>query len=260
MARFLRIPGVKFTDNSLPLIQPYEDRVKQILGLKGWFRARTDTFLTDQGAVWADESDSKLNFRQLDESMIPELINNAVKGHAALRWSGDKSINLIWDGQTDVSSTAKTTRIAVCKVGDVAGYVDTPFVFSSFMAAGNAERNSLYYRYSSSRFEYGVDSSVNYSPDTGLEPGQWCFVICSYDENTNKSSISVNGRQASSVNISEPVTLSSELVLGSSRSTGASSFNGDIAEFMYVESDLLAPENSETLNMLIGYLSTKYGI
>jgi len=263
MARFIKIPGVIFTDTELPKIEPYEDNISAIPEVKGWFRAGSESILIGPSGemVWLNEIDNNLHCRQSNASMQPTLQTNSIGENSSLKWDGDKNCNLVWDGLTDVSASAKTTRVVVFKAEQAEGYTPSPFVFGSSVGGGNSKRNALYLRYSSKQLEYAVDTQTHVADFGVIQLGEWVFVICSYDESINQNSLSVNGSDRKVKTIPEPSSgLSNDLIIGSLTQEGISSWNGDIAEFMYIEKDLLAPENNEELVLIKNYLFAKYGI
>ena len=263
MARFIKIPNVVFTDSTLPKVESYEDKITAMPDIKGWFRAREDTVMYEPNGemVWLNDIENGLPCRQASVAMQPTLVENVVQGHASLVWPGDKNANLIWDGQTNIGVDAKTTRIIVLRAALVEGYTSVPFAFASDVAAGNTKRNALYYRYSSNQLEFAVDSPSNYGGGSLVSAGEWVFAICSYDETLNKNSLSINGSESLTLTINEPSTgLSDNLIIGSQSIFGAGAWNGDIAEVMYIEKDLLAAENVNELTLIKNYLYSKFGI
>lgn len=271
MSRFTKLPGVTFSNPSLPVLQTYESQIEQIPGLKLWTRA-TDKFVATKASgemVWENRVGTT-HVRQTDAARQPVYTKSQVNGRAAMVFPGDAQVrSLIWDGETNVAEGAATTRVLIVKrnTANSAAWA-TPFLYSSNHASdGSISRNALYYRQSNGLIEFAIGTVVRTSAAADNND-QWGVIFASYvnhgDTVDGEMKLAVGAgaiaaRTVPNINVTT-ASLASNLIIGGQTTGGANPWNGGMAEFLYAEVDLLSEGHAASRALLLEYAKRRYGI
>lgn len=255
MAKFIRLEGVVFNNNTLPVLVDLAELVSQIPSLHSWVNAEASNYSYQNGdLVLQDLVNPSAQYEKASgRTTGPSVVENILNGRAVIRFAGDGNVVGGLKKNTDDMPNGANTKLTLAVVALVTA-PDTSI--QNIMCSGSNNNDGV------AIFATGT----NMTHSIGLNGGNvsfennktWKILIGSIDDTTVKS-LSPSDLASVNTNTASSSNLLATTYLGQSSAT-SSKFVGDIAEAFVFSDDLLAAGNETHLANLIDYLKTKFSM
>ena len=225
-------------------------------GLQLWLKADAGVTKDTTGAVtaWADQSGKNNHAAQVDPTLAPTLVDNAVNGKAAIRF----------DGADDYLDVASAPSLEI--TGDIASFFVVKFDdLATYRAiwgktSANVPRPTDYYLLPNSGiprvYRGSDDGNVNAFVDGAAGVPAGAYVLLGFSQTGNLMSHYLNGQPSGSGSMTVTPTDSGIALKIGSRDDLFTKMKGDIAELLIYSRGISGNDQAA----LATYLAGKYGI
>tara|TARA_Y100001968_G_scaffold332502_1_gene390891 strand:- start:470 stop:1237 length:768 start_codon:yes stop_codon:yes gene_type:complete len=255
MAKFIRLDGIVFNNNNLPVLVDMAEQVSLITSLHSWLNAEASNYSYSNGdLVVQDLVNPSAQYEKAPSRVTgPVIADGVLNGRSVIRFAGDGNTVGGLKKNVDDMPNGANTKLTFALVALVTS-PDTST--QNIMCSGATGSDGV------AIFSSGTETNHSIGLNGGnalFESGKtWKIMIGSVDGTTVKS-LSPSDLATVSTGSGSSSNLLSTMYLGQS-SALASKFVGDIAEALVFSDDLLASANSADLANLIDYLKTKFAI
>lgn len=260
MAQFIKLTGVSFNNEGLPILDDLSEKIKTLPALKAWVNAGETNIKNDEYGhlVLIDKSGEKSDFYKApNRTYGPTLKENGLNGHNTISFNGDggDTGGLKRETNNMPVNTGQFTYACVVKITKDIGFNHNIIATGNIGTKGVPMFSSTN---ASSLAISGVGGNASLSLTNGLNT--WIIAIGSFDNNSMQAKI-LSPTDLKTV-ITAQATYGNELpdlFLGQNDSDSSLS-DLELAEVIVTHNDLLAPDNLNHLSNVLDYFKSKFDL
>lgn len=253
MARSI-VLDTEFTDTTLPILLSFEEQILAISSLAGWFTARVaDLTLdgSDRVSAWANRKTSgTMTLAQATSGRQPLYLADQVNGNGALSFDSGRP-DFLAGTNFPTGVDIKWTKVLVFQA--------TALGANAHILSENGE-HALYVETSTNHLK----DWINGGPTVGtvaVADSNFHAAVAAYDSDIGKVSLKIDTNATqTSTGTAIAATLTDFSVGTNQHNSTSGAWSGKIADILIFQEDLLATANADHLEVIRGYLATRYDL